>query len=134
MTNQELLEQFEQAALPAEGFHHAEHLRVAFLYLSQYPVLEALRRFSTGLQKFAAAHGQETLYHETITWAYILLMHERMARAGIKQSWEEFARNNGDLLQWKDGLLTRFYREETLRSDLAKEIFVFPDRCVEASS
>ena len=36
------------------------------------------------------------------------------------QGWEEFARNNPDLLTWKDGILTRYYRAETLASDLAK--------------
>jgi hypothetical protein len=83
------------------------------------------------LQRFAAAHGKAGLYHETITWAYMLLIQERMVRAGRTQSWEEFARENADLLRWKDGILNRFYREETLRSDLAREIFVFPDRYTE---
>jgi hypothetical protein len=128
MTDQELMEQFERATLPIECFRHSEHVRVAFLYLRKYPVLEALPVFSSALQRFAAAHGKSTLYHETITWAYIFLIQERMARTGRTQTWEEFARDNPDLLKWKDGVLTRFYREETLRSDLAREIFVFPDR------
>ena len=131
MTDQELLKQFERVTLPLDCFRHPEHVRVAFLYLTEYPVLEALQAFSRALQRFAAAHGKSKLYHETITWAYIFLIQERMARAGRTQNWEEFARNNPDLLTWKDGVLTRFYREETLRSDLAKEIFVFPDRYVE---
>ncbi len=131
LTDIELMEQFERATLPAERFHHAEHVRVAFLYLNQYPVLEALHSFSRALQRFAATHGKSKLYHETITWAYIFLIQERMARAGRTQSWEEFVKDNADLLSWKDGVLTRFYREETLRSDLAREIFVFPDKYVE---
>jgi hypothetical protein len=134
MTDQELMDQFERATLPAECFHHAEHVRVAFLFLTDRPVLEALRTFSTALQRFAAAHGKATLYHETITWAYIFLIQERMARAGRKQNWDEFAESNADLLTWKGSVLTRFYSEQTLRSDLAREIFVFPDKCVESTS
>ncbi|MGB7599858.1 MAG: hypothetical protein WBM24_06115 [Candidatus Sulfotelmatobacter sp.] len=42
--------------------------------------------------------------------------------------WEEFARHNPDLLIWKDGILSRYYREATLRSDLARNVFVLPDR------
>ncbi len=76
MTDQKLMEQFEQATLPLECFHHSEHVRVAFL-------------------------------------------------------WEEFAEDNPDLLTWKGGVLDRFYREETLRSDLARGIFIFPDKYVE---
>jgi hypothetical protein len=92
MSDQDLLEQFEEVTLPLECFRHTEHVRVAFLYLTEYPVLEALRAFSAALQRFAAAHGKSKLYHETITWAYIFLIQERMARAGRKQTWEEFAR------------------------------------------
>jgi len=128
MTDHELIEQFERGTLPNESFHHREHVRVAFLYLSEYPALEALQVFSTALRKFAAVHAKPQLYHETITWAYIFLIRERMARAGKKQDWKEFALNNPDLLTWKDGLLSQYYREETLRSDLARTIFIFPDR------
>ncbi len=131
MTDHELMEQFERATLPVECFRHAEHVRVAFLYLADRPVLEALHAFSGALQRFAAAHGKSKLYHETITWAYIFLIRERMARTGRTPSWEEFAKDNADLLTWKGGVLDRFYREETLRSDLAREIFVFPDKYVE---
>ena len=53
-----------------------------------------------------------------------------MARAGETQTWEQFAKNNADLLTWKGGALTRFYRDETLKSDLARSIFVLPDNLV----
>ncbi|HEV3208597.1 MAG TPA: hypothetical protein VGZ28_16730 [Terriglobales bacterium] len=129
MTDQELREQFERGTLPNESFRHREHVRMAFLYLTEYPALRALQMFSEALQKFAAAHGKPQLYHETITWAYILLIRERMARAGRPEDWEEFARNNADLLRWKDGVLQKYYRAETLTSDLARTTFVFPDRC-----
>ena len=127
MTDQELIEQFEDGTLPIEGFHHREHVRTAFLYLTKYPVLEALQIFSRTLRRFAEVRGKLQLYHQTITWAYIFLIQERMARAGSKQSWEEFARDNPDLLVWKDGILTRFYRTETLTSDLARTVFLLPD-------
>ena len=127
MTDQELIEQFENGTLPNEGFHHREHVRTAFLYLTKYPVLEALQIFSRTLRRFAEARGRPQLYHQTITWAYIFLIQERMARAGSKQSWEEFARDNPDLLMWKDGILTRFYRSETLTSELARTVFLLPD-------
>ena len=74
MTDQELREQFERGTLPNESFRHREHVRMAFLYLTEYPALRALQMFSEALQKFAVAHGKPQLYHETITWAYILLI------------------------------------------------------------
>jgi len=122
----DLIEEFEQGLAPA-GFHHADHVRVAFAYVAQYPFLEAVSKFSAALKRFAAAQGKPQLYHETITWAYLILIRERCARAGGTPTWEEFAQRNADLLVWKGGVLNILYRQETLDSDFARNTFVLPD-------
>ena len=124
----ELLRQFEDCSLPLERFRHSVHIQIAFLYLCKYPVLDVLGRFPEALTRYAEAHGKFGLYHETITWAYILLIHERMQRAGHAQRWEEFAATNRDLLTWSSTILKQYYRDETLSSDLARKIFLFPDK------
>ena len=128
MNDNEFVAAFENCTLPAESFRHADHVKVGFLYLSRYPVLEAIRHFSASLTRFATAIGKPNLYNETITWSYLLLIRERLARAGRPQTWAEFAAANADLLDWSSNILKRYYREETLRSELARSIFVFPDR------
>jgi hypothetical protein len=128
MTDQELMAKFEDCSLGNESFHHSDHVRMAFLYLRTYPALEALQRFSTSLIRFATAHGKPGLYHETITWAFMLLIRERMARTGRPQTWTEFVACNGDLLSWNENILKKYYHDETLHSDLARNIFLFPDR------
>jgi hypothetical protein len=128
MSDNEYMEAFEAATLPAESFHHRDHVRMAFLYLNSYPPLEALRRFSEALKRFAAAQGKPHRYHETITWAFMLLVRERMARWSQPQDWEAFAAQNPDLLSWERNILKDYYREETLSSELARSVFVFPDR------
>jgi hypothetical protein len=128
MTDAELIEQFEDATLPLDAFHHAEHVRVAFLYLRDYATTDAIARFAAALKRFAAKHGKEGLYHETITWAYLLIVRERMVRSGRDETWAEFAAANPDLLRYKDGFLKKYYRDETLASELARGTFVFPDR------
>lgn len=50
------------------------------------------------------------------------------------ESWEEFARQNPDLLIWKDGILSRYYQETTLKSELARNVFVLPDKCVKSQT
>ena len=129
MTEEELITQFESGSLPANEFHHADHVRMAFAYLRQYPLLQALEKFSAALRRFAVSQRKPNLYNETITWAYLFLIHERISRTEERQSWEQFATENPDLLTWKDGVLKRYYAEETLQSDLAKRVFVLPDRC-----
>jgi hypothetical protein len=82
------------------------------------------------LARFATANGKPNLYHETITWAFLLLIRERLARTESQQTWSEFAACNGDLLSWKDNVLKKYYRGETLASDLARTTFVFPDKAI----
>jgi hypothetical protein len=127
MSDEDLIRCFESDALPGDSFHHADHVRLAFAYLCEYPVLQALEKFASALKRFAAARGKTQLYNETITCAYFFLIHERMARSE-GADWEEFACKNADLLIWKDGILTRYYREATLKSDLARKVFVLPDK------
>jgi len=130
MTNQELIHRFESDAVPEGSFHHADHVRLAFAYLCEYPVLQALEKFASALKRFAAARGKTQLYNETITCAYFFLIRERMARHE-RTDWQEFASRNPELLNWKDGILSIYYREATLKSDLARRVFVLPDKCFE---
>jgi len=127
MTDVEFIQQFEADVVQEESFHHAEHVRLAFAYLSEFPPLEALLKFCAALKRFAIARGKSQLYHETITHAYFFLIRERMARRP-SDDWDEFALNNPDLLIWKNGILSRYYSDVTLKSDLARAVFVFPDR------
>lgn len=130
MTDDEFIARFEDCSLGADFFHHADHIRMAFLYLCRYPAWEAVRRFSRSLERFAAALGKPERYNETMTWAFMFLIRERMARAGGRLSWVEFAVENADLLDWKENVLKKYYREETLSSELAKRTFLFPDKAV----
>ncbi len=128
MKDEELIAKFEDATLPSTEFHHREHVQLAFLYLQRYPPLEALERFAVSLARFAAANDKPDLYNETVTWAFVLLIRERIARSGRTQLWEEFAQGNGDLLDWKNNILKNYYRDETLTSRLAKSTFILPDK------
>lgn len=128
MRDEEFIERFENCTLPGESFHHPDHIRVVWLYLRCYSVLETLNRFSEGLKRFATANGKPNLYHETITWAYVFLIHERRERSGREQGWAEFVATNADLFDWKDNVLKSYYRDDTLRSEIARRVFVFPDK------
>ena len=127
MTDDEFVRGFEDCTLPNSAFHHRDHVRLAWIYLRRHPALEALARFTEGLQRFAAFNGHPGLYHETITWAYLLLIHERMQRTPA-DDFESFAEENADLLTWKPSILDRYYDRATLDSELARRTFVMPSR------
>jgi hypothetical protein len=127
LDDEEVIRRFEAGEVPEAGFHHVDHVRLAFAYLRRHPVLRALEKFSCALKRFAESRGKTQLYNETITCAYVFLIRERMAGDACG-SWEEFARRNPDLLCWKDGVLSRYYREGTLTSELARTVFILPDQ------
>lgn len=125
MTDDELIDLFEQAALPGEAFTHEAHVRAAWCYLTRYPFAEALWRFSTALRRFAAAQGAAEKYHETITVAWMAIVAGRIDE-GHEESWSDFARSHADLLRSGLAPLAPWYSNAVLRSERAKRTFVLP--------
>ncbi len=131
MSDDDFIAQLEACTLPEDCFHHSDHLHAAWLYLTRFPATEAIARFSESLRSYATFLGRPDKYHETITWAYLLLVNERIHRSKSITSWKQFAVLHSDLFDWKNSILLRYYREETLQSELARRVFVMPDRlCV----
>jgi len=126
-----LLDRFLDTSLPAGEFHHQQHVHIAWLFVRRHGLPNALSEFSTAIKRFADAKGATGLYHETITWAFLLLIAERQARRPA-QSWEQFEAANPDLLVWKPSILERYYSPDVLKSNLARTSFVFPDRGLKA--
>lgn len=63
----------ERCEVPAGGFPHASHLRVAWVYLSESASLdEAIARMSDTLRRFAASVGQAEKYSEPTTVFWML--------------------------------------------------------------
>ena len=125
LTDDELVHGFETATMVPGTFHHTEHVRVAWLYFQRYEAAPALERFVTHIRGLVTAFGAADKYHETITWAYLLLIRERL-QAG--ESWEQFAAREGDLLDSKGAILRRYYSPQLLGSESAKARFMLPDR------
>ena len=123
MDDPEFVAQFESCTLPPDSFSHRNHVRLAWLYLKEDPLLGALDRFRRSLKRYAASLGAAAKYHETITFAFLFLIHERMQRTPAA-TFDDFAVANADLFE---PILDRYYTPETLRSDLARQTFVMPD-------
>jgi hypothetical protein len=129
-----LVDAFHAGALSPDGFDHSQHVRLARACLRRHPLPAVLAGFRRGLEAIAARAGKPGLYHETITWTFLLLVHERLARSGGEprsgeaEGWAKFAADNTDLLDRPSSLLGRFYRPGTLDGELARRVFVFPDR------
>ena len=124
---QELFDRFLDTTLPSSEFHHQQHVHVAWMFVRKCGMPAALAEFTAAIKRFADAKGATGLYHETITWAFLLIIAERLARQPA-DTWDTFAHANADLLSWKPSILERYYSRELLFSDLARNVFVPPDR------
>ena len=126
MTDDELIAGFEGARLGA--FRHADHVRVAWIYLRRLGLHRALAAVSDGLKRLAASQGHAAKYHATVSWLYVFAIHERMATTEEAGSWDDFASQNPDLLKGWGAFVGRHYSPEVLSSPLARREFVLPDR------
>ena len=73
MTDADLARRLERGEVPNDGFHHADHLRVALVYLNESDnVVEAVDRMAGTLTRFAASVGQAQKYSQATTefWMY----------------------------------------------------------------
>ena len=121
------LEAFRAGTLPTSAFHHADHVRMAWVYVREYGLESAARQFVDDLKRFAVAKGVPGLYHATITHAYLTIVSKRVARTPT-DAWEPFAAAHPDLLQWKPGVLDGYYSPERLWSEAARTDVLLPDR------
>jgi len=128
MADLALIDTFERCAIDPERFKHADHMRLAWSYLRQMPLPEALIKMRDGLKRLTEFLGKPDRYHETVTFAYVMLIQERMASGEEAQTWDTFLGSNQDLLASGQSILDQFYSSEKLSSPLARRTFVWPDR------
>lgn len=123
-----LLARFEALQIAAQDFRHREHLRLAYAVLVGADFGDAGVRFRRALKTFAAAVGASSKYHETITWAYLALVAERMEQGACANSFELLERYP-ELLDHQHGALARIYDVPAiLASPIARRVFVLPER------
>ncbi|MEL6235931.1 MAG: hypothetical protein AAFR46_16155 [Pseudomonadota bacterium] len=120
-----LTQAFERHQIDAARFHHAEHVRVAVDLLRKYDFVDAVSIYAKGVRSIAAQAGAPEKVNLTITYAFISLIAERLSRSPWA-GWEAFADAHPDLLRKQ--ALQAWYSEERLHSDIARRMFLLPDR------
>jgi hypothetical protein len=123
MTDVELTRGLERGEI--KDFHHASHLHVAWVYLTESSsVQQAARKMRNTLRRFAAAAGKPEKYHETITLFWIHLL-SRAHTASRAERVEDIVHANPQLLEKNFPLA--YYSRERLFSDEARTSWVEPD-------
>lgn len=114
---------FPTEAVDARQFGHRDHVRLAYRLLSQNDFIDAAAAYARGIQELATEAGAPEKFNLTITYAFMSVIAERMAR---KEStdFDEFLSANPDLLN--KNFLIQLYPDDRLQSDLARQSFLLP--------
>jgi hypothetical protein len=107
------------------GFHHRDHVRLAWRLNRELGVDAAPGAIARAIQFVAAYQGEPGKYHETLTqfWARVVGYH--VERRPDLTNFEQFIAAYAQLLD--NGLPAHHWRRETLYSDAARAAWVEPD-------
>ena len=127
LDDESLYARFLEASLTPDDLSHRAHVRLAFVCVRRHPDLaEAAVAFRAALRRLVAALGAGEKYNETLTWAYLVLVHQRMARGNFADS-DAFLAAHPDLLDQRHGALSRFYELAAVTSCAeARSLFLLP--------
>ena len=120
------LSAMEAGSYPPENFRHADHVRLAWIYIRTYSLQIAAARISHTIRQFAARIGEERKYHETITGAWLRLVEVAHRATPEVTAFDDFLIKHPWLLD-RDRL-TVFYSSKCLSSEQARTHMVPPDR------
>ena len=120
----EFLARLEAGTLPMEEFGHRGHLRAGFLYLRRNDFPGACVAMKGAIQRFAERLGKGTLYHETVTIAYLALIAERLADEPADIGFEAFLERYPELTSRE--YFRRYYPCGELDTPEARATFVLP--------
>lgn len=118
------LGRFLRGEIPAAGFPHREHVRMAFEMLKRHDFAATVLHYSRALRAMTARAGRPQAFHQTVTVAFLSLIAERM-EAARAADFAAFARENPDLIE--KSVLSRWYSPERLASAAARRTFLLPD-------
>ena len=124
-SDEDFLHAFADLSLPADIFHHREHLRVAWLYLKSTDASRAAELMSEGIRRFANHHGATQKYHHTLTLAWLRLVAAALVETPEGCTFERFLSAHPELRD--TNVLAKYYSKELLQSAAARETWVEPD-------
>ena len=123
------IQQFESRTFPLDQWHHRAHVKLAYLYLVRFGRDTAAQKLRAGIRAYNAANHIQDLptsgYHETMTMAWLNIIHTTMEVYGQRATADEFFDFHPQLGQKK--ILRLFYSPELFMSPQAKRDFLKPD-------
>jgi hypothetical protein len=123
--DEEFVRAFESCELAGASFHHADHVRITWIYIRVHGAEGATERMLTEIRRFAAHNGSPQKFHFTQTCAWVrLIATAQCDSAGVK-TFVEFVAAHPELLN--ANALARYYSKSVLESPAARAGWIDPD-------
>jgi len=123
MNDAEFLQHFETAAL--HPFHHADHIRMAWLYLRREGWSQGYPLIQRGIQHMAEQHQARLLYIETITQFWALMVLAAIEARPDIADFTAFQQAHPHLFD--KTLIAQYYSRDLLESEAARRAWAAPD-------
>ncbi len=127
MSVEALYQAITDGSYPPEQFCHEEHVRLAWYYLTRWPLPEAADRFDRDFDRFIEQAGARDKYHCTITFALLQLIFSHLDTEETRSDWNAFKADATPLFSDAIGLLMRHFSRDRLFSEEARLTWVDPD-------
>ena len=118
--------QFREGALDPALFTHEAHLRLAWLYITQYGVASALQKISTEIKQFTIRHGAPDKFNKTLTVAAVKAVYHFILKSKAK-GFQEFVTEFPRLKYHFKDLMAAHYSFDIYTNPKAKQHFLPPD-------
>jgi hypothetical protein len=125
MSDDVFVRAFEACQLDPGKFYHADHIRLAWLYLQHHGPAEAEARLLEGIRKMAQHAGAPQKFHYTTTIAWARLVAAACCESDLCDSFYEWIKTHPKLLNRY--LLKEHYSAGKLESSQARCGWLDPD-------
>jgi hypothetical protein len=125
LTDDQFIAAMEQLRIANSDFHHRDHIRLAWAYLSTFSAPLAEAKLAHCIRQFAAHQNAPHKYHHTITLVWTRVVAAAMCLTPALSSLEQFVAEHPFLLNAR--LPWTFYSATRLGSEAARTGWVDPD-------
>ncbi len=124
LSDDDLVRKIEDCTLETE-FHHADHIRLAWICLRMMPAEDAEKRMSEALRRYSAHKGKPERYHHTMTLAWMRLVAAARQVTPDICVLEEFVAAHPHLTLQQT--LLQHYSRDRLDDSIARAKWIEPD-------
>ncbi len=126
LNDDEFIASFEGCTLVPAAFRHADHIRLAWLYVTRHGAAQAEALLLSGIRKMAEHAGAKEKFRHTTTVAWARIVAGTLQTSAAQpQSFDNWIAQYPQLLNSK--LLQNYYSLEKLQCADARYAWVEPD-------